>query len=652
MSFLVGDGEMAGRIRDFDWANHPFGPAEQWPQSLRSALGICLNSAFPTAIYWGPELRLLYNDAWSVIPGPRHPACLGARAEDVWSDIWHVIEPQFSHLIRTGEGLNVEDQMLPMQRYGYVEETYWSYNFTPIRGEDGAIHGVFNSGSESTSKVLQQRHSQFLLALYEVLRDSTDAEATMAAVCDALGPHFGASRVVLCEVEQGGTLQQSPVSAHWSADPEAAVPDHPSAELETIAHGLEGNAIVRHDDVAAITSEALRKQLERQGAGAFLAVPWVENRVLRHVLTLSLPDPRRWSDEDVSTVEKVLERTIGAIDRAKAAQRERVMAGEIDHRARNLLAVVSALARVNDAPDVDSFREKFLDRVMALSHTHTLLAGNRWTGLSLRRLLHELLAPYNYGAASRVSLEGPRILLEPEIAQYLGMVFHELATNAAKHGALRAKDGSLRIVWTLHDKQRLDIEWCEDGIGVEDGTPRFKGFGSMLLRRIIEQQLAGTISKTFAAGQLSCDISMPFKMVDTTRAEPPAPVGDPGPKRDAVRVLVVEDDPIIALDLSAALTELGYAVVSSARTVESALAFVEESEPQLVLLDLNLAGESSEPVGVALVERDVPFLQITGYEKDVRPDSVFANRPRIIKPYTMSELREQLDELSAPLRQS
>ncbi|MBU2532144.1 MAG: PAS domain-containing protein, partial [Alphaproteobacteria bacterium] len=137
---------MARLIRERDWSDHPLGLPETWPQSLRSALSICLHSAFPTAIYWGSNLHLLYNDAWSAIPGPRHPNCLGAPAHEVWSDIWHIIAPQFIGLVDTGEGIFVEDQLLPMQRYGLPEETYWNYSFTPIRGEDGSVVGVFNTG--------------------------------------------------------------------------------------------------------------------------------------------------------------------------------------------------------------------------------------------------------------------------------------------------------------------------------------------------------------------------------------------------------------------------------------------------------------------------------------------------------------------------
>ena len=157
LGFLSGDSEMAARIRGHDWAATPLGDPAQWPQSLRSALGICLNSSFPTAIYWGADLRLLYNDAWAPIPADRHPACLGQPAEAVWDDIWAVIAPQFRRVIETGQGFSTFDQMLPMVRDGVPRETYWNYSFTPIRGEDGGVVGVFNQGHETTDRVLRDR---------------------------------------------------------------------------------------------------------------------------------------------------------------------------------------------------------------------------------------------------------------------------------------------------------------------------------------------------------------------------------------------------------------------------------------------------------------------------------------------------------------
>lgn len=162
---------MGERIRRSDWSSTPLGPPNSWPQSLRSALSICMHSSFPTAIYWGPELRLLYNDAWSFIPAERHPGALGQPGAAVWTDIWDVVGPQFRQVMNTGEGISTFDQMLPMERDGIARETYWNYSLTPIRGEDGSVAGVFNQGHETTDRVMRERHS---LAERERLRRMFD----------------------------------------------------------------------------------------------------------------------------------------------------------------------------------------------------------------------------------------------------------------------------------------------------------------------------------------------------------------------------------------------------------------------------------------------------------------------------------------------
>lgn len=157
--FLSGGGEMGALIRAHDWSTTPLGHPTDWPQSLRSALSICLHSSFPTAIYWGPDLRLLYNDAWSFIPAERHPGALGRPAREVWADIWSVVEEQFEEVLKTGEGYSTYDQMLPIVRDGETKETFWNYSFTPIRGEDGSVAGVFNQGHETTERILNERRT-------------------------------------------------------------------------------------------------------------------------------------------------------------------------------------------------------------------------------------------------------------------------------------------------------------------------------------------------------------------------------------------------------------------------------------------------------------------------------------------------------------
>ena len=160
LRFLAGGGEMRKRIRDYDWTGTPLGPPHLWPQPLRFALDICLNSTFPTSVYWGPDLRLLYNDTWSAIPADKHPWALGRPAREVWSDIWNIIEPQFARVVATGQGFSTFDQMLPLERKGRIHETYWNYSFTPIHDERGVVVGVFNQGHETTSKVLAERERE------------------------------------------------------------------------------------------------------------------------------------------------------------------------------------------------------------------------------------------------------------------------------------------------------------------------------------------------------------------------------------------------------------------------------------------------------------------------------------------------------------
>ncbi|NYZ16675.1 PAS domain-containing protein [Azospirillum sp. RWY-5-1] len=168
---------MGRMIRDHDWAATPLGSPEGWPPALRAALSICLGATIPTAIYWGPELRLLYNDAWAPIPAERHPWALGRPAREVWSDIWHVVGPQFGRAMDAGEGFTTYDQMLPMERGGAVRETYWNYSFTPIRDDDGTVVGVFNQGNETTTRILTER----------ALRQSEERLALALAAANSVG---------------------------------------------------------------------------------------------------------------------------------------------------------------------------------------------------------------------------------------------------------------------------------------------------------------------------------------------------------------------------------------------------------------------------------------------------------------------------------
>jgi PAS domain S-box-containing protein len=174
-SFLSGEQELNTLIRSYDWSQTPLGTVECWPQSLRSALSICLNSNFPIAIYWGKDLTLLYNTAWSPIPGNKHPTALGKAAREVWPEIWDELEPQFAKAFK-GQPGGSKDALLPMLRKGYKEECYFDFTFTPIYGEEGTVEGIFNAVIETTYRIISERRASLLKNLAVSLAQSPTRE--------------------------------------------------------------------------------------------------------------------------------------------------------------------------------------------------------------------------------------------------------------------------------------------------------------------------------------------------------------------------------------------------------------------------------------------------------------------------------------------
>ena len=180
---FAGVGESGARVRDIDWSRTSLGALPTWSQSLRSALSICLGSRFPIALYWGPELVLLYNDAWSPILGDKHPSSLGRPGRDVWPEIWDTIGPMLQQVLSTGEATYSEDSLLLMHRHGYTEECYFNFTFSPVRGEAGRVDGIFNAVIETTFRVLAERRTRALRDLGENLANaSSTADVSRAAI--------------------------------------------------------------------------------------------------------------------------------------------------------------------------------------------------------------------------------------------------------------------------------------------------------------------------------------------------------------------------------------------------------------------------------------------------------------------------------------
>ncbi|ATB35325.1 two-component system sensor histidine kinase/response regulator [Cystobacter fuscus] len=180
---LSGGGDTGALMRALDWSKTPLGPVESWPQSLRSAISICLGSGFPINLYWGPEYVMLYNDGYAPIAGGKHPWALGRGAREVWPELWDSIGESFARVLATGEATYLEDSLLLMHRHGYTEECYFNYTLSPIRGESGRVEGIFNAVMETTYRVINARRNQVLRELGErvVLARSARDACTLAA---------------------------------------------------------------------------------------------------------------------------------------------------------------------------------------------------------------------------------------------------------------------------------------------------------------------------------------------------------------------------------------------------------------------------------------------------------------------------------------
>ena len=180
---FAGRGEMAGLIRATDWSRSALGPVESWPQSLRTAVSICLDSRHPIVLWWGPERWMFYNDGYRPMLGAtKHPQFLGARGRDCWAEIWDVIGPMMEQVIETGEATWAEDLLLPMMRSGYLEEAYFTFSYSPIRDETGRASGIFNACTESTARVLGERRMKLLREMTAEARSGDEAARRCAEV--------------------------------------------------------------------------------------------------------------------------------------------------------------------------------------------------------------------------------------------------------------------------------------------------------------------------------------------------------------------------------------------------------------------------------------------------------------------------------------
>ncbi len=334
--------------------------------------------------------------------------------------------------------------------------------------------------------------------------------------------------------------------------------------------------------------------------------------------------------------------TIDITDRKEAEERQDLLAREVDHRARNALAVVQSIVRLTRATSVDSYVAAVEGRVKALARAHALLSETRWHGADLGALAAEELAPYRVAETDKVEIGGPNVSLLPHMAQGLALALHELATNAAKYGALSSMAGKVSLTLELRP-DLLVLRWIETG-GPRIAPPAARSFGLKVIRASIEKQLDGKATFEWDPQGMQCTLSIPQREVVAAR-EPKKPrrgaengsIQVNGP--EARRVLVVEDQALVAMMIQDFLIENGHAVIGPISRVSEALLAAKKGDFDAAVLDVNLGDGMAYSVAEILAERGVPFVFVTGYEADTI-DGRFSGVPVLQKPIERQMLKK------------
>lgn len=321
------DGEMAERIRAYDWAATPLGPVARWPQSLRNAVDLMLGSPQFTTLAWGPALTLFYNDACAALLGARHPAALGRT----YTDVWKVQGPgDVIGAALGGRSSHYIDQYFATPSRPGRPGGWFTGSRTPLRDENGTVAGFYVTGFETTERVLAERarsereaQQAFLLRLSDALQPLADPAEIQGAACRLLGEHLGTEHTCYAELREAEGVV---IVAQDHA------PGRPSfvgtSPLPALRGGLSvhraGRPVVVSDLATADTiSEAERASLAAAKTIAWISVPLIKHGSLVGTLCVARDRPHAWSEADVALVGETGERIWAAVERARAERSAR-----------------------------------------------------------------------------------------------------------------------------------------------------------------------------------------------------------------------------------------------------------------------------------------------------------------------------------------
>lgn len=380
-----------------------------------------------------------------------------------------------AQVLRTG--IPVRNREVTIERSDGTRITVW-VNIDPILGEDGTLLGAINCFHDATrfmraEEARREREKWFreLLEGLPAALYTTDAEGRITFYNEAAAALWG-RRAVLGDNQWCGA---------WRLR-------RPDGDL--LPHEECPMAVALKEGRAIRGTEAI---VERSDG---TLIPF-----------MAYPTPLR---DGTGKVIGAVNMLVDISDRKQAEERQKTLLDELNHRVKNTLATVQSLATQTfvsaDLPR--EVQDAFGGRLLALSRAHNLLTNSGWRMADLKTVIREILEPYRDGSVNRIRLAGAAVRLRPQAALLFAMIFHELATNAAKYGALSSRSGAVDVSWRLSDDGRLHLDWLESG-GPAVGQPARRGFGSRLVERGIASELQGGAEIDYRRQGLRCAINVP-----------------------------------------------------------------------------------------------------------------------------------------------
>lgn len=325
---------------------------------------------------------------------------------------------------------------------------------------------------------------------------------------------------------------------------------------------------------------------------------------------------------------------------------------ELDHRVKNVLATVQSLASqsARKTTNVDAFLKTFAGRLKAMASAHELLTATRWRGAMIGHICAAELGGLSPG---QCRWEGPEIMLTPRAANALSLALHELASNAVRYGALSVATGRVVVSWKERPGGGFELSW-EEHDGPPVSPPKRQGFGATMLEQVAARELGGEVSVDYHRDGVRAHITAepastaaeagPAEAAAATPRPEGASIGEAPPAKGDVkglRILIVEDAVLLALELEAGLNDAGANVIGTAIELDEAMEFLSRDFDAAVL-DVNLNGRLVTPFAEALKGRRVPFIFATGYGETNAPEGFDA--PIVRKPYNVGQIIAALVE--------